>query len=159
MVMSERSNLFDIIRHVAALLVLVSHHFELSGRAEPLHGSFYTLGSIAVICFFSISGYLITLSFLRSSSVKDYMLKRCARNFPALVVCAFLMVFPAQMIFAGQIVLGGLFSIENLQKFIQISLMGRATLDQVTAGFIFPDSFNGSLWTLKIEFFCYVMFC
>lgn len=34
--MSERNNSFDIIRHVAAYMVLFSHHFRLSGDHEPV---------------------------------------------------------------------------------------------------------------------------
>ncbi|HBW8875720.1 TPA: hypothetical protein MFN52_004723 [Klebsiella quasipneumoniae subsp. similipneumoniae] len=32
---AHQDNCFDFIRHIAALAVLVSHHFALTGRSEP----------------------------------------------------------------------------------------------------------------------------
>ena len=148
-----RNNSFDLIRHVAALLVLVSHHFALSGLQEPGITGYNSLGGIAVIAFFSISGLLITHSFLNAKGLADYLGKRVARIFPALIVCAFLMTFVAGALFAE----GYVTSPAVLIDFLRISLFGRASIEPVTDGFIFSESFNGSLWTLKIEFAFYLL--
>lgn len=148
-----RNNSFDLIRHFAALMVLVSHHFALSGQEEPGIAGYNSLGGIAVIAFFSISGLLITHSFLNASSVTDYLAKRVARIFPALIACAFIMTFVAGGIFAQ----GYITSPSALFDFLRISLFGRAAIDEITSGFIFSESFNGSLWTLKIEFAFYLL--
>ncbi|MFJ3052680.1 acyltransferase family protein [Pseudomonas nitroreducens] len=152
---SLRRNSFDLIRHFAALSVLVSHHYVLSGMDAPgLDGS-HDLGALAVLAFFSISGYLITQSFCQSASFPNYLLKRFARLFPALIGCSLLMVYVAAPVLsergAARLIDGN-----SLLEFLRISAMGQANLADVTAGFIFPDSFNGSLWTLKIEFACYL---
>jgi peptidoglycan/LPS O-acetylase OafA/YrhL len=148
-------NAFDLIRHLAALSVLLSHHYVLSGLQAPTVGGAHNLGALAVLAFFSISGYLITLSFCHSASFADYLLKRVARLFPALIGCALLMVYVAAPIVsergATRLLDGG-----SLLEFLRICAMGQANLPDVTIGFIFPDSFNGSLWTLKIEFACYL---
>ncbi|WP_409317781.1 acyltransferase family protein [Pseudomonas sp. KCJK9016] len=148
-----RNNSFDLIRHFAALMVLVSHHFALSGLEEPGIAGYNSLGGIAVIAFFSISGLLITHSFLNASSVTDYLAKRVARIFPALIACAFIMTFVAGGILADGYVTGP----AALIDFLRISLFGRAAIDEITNGFIFSESFNGSLWTLKIEFAFYLL--
>ncbi len=148
-----RNNSFDLIRHFAALMVLVSHHFALWGQEEPGIAGYNSLGGIAVIAFFSISGLLITHSFLNASSVTDYLAKRVARIFPALIACAFIMTFVAGGIFADGYVTGP----AALIDFLRISLFGRAAIDEITNGFIFSESFNGSLWTLKIEFAFYLL--
>lgn len=148
-----RNNSFDLIRHFAALMVLVSHHFALWGREEPGIAGYNSLGGIAVIAFFSISGLLITHSFLNASSVTDYLAKRVARIFPALIACAFIMTFVAGGIFADGYITGP----AALIDFLRISLFGRAAIDEITNGFIFSESFNGSLWTLKIEFAFYLL--
>ncbi|WP_443692706.1 acyltransferase family protein [Pseudomonas protegens] len=153
---SSINNSFDPIRHLAALAVLVSHHFALSGVEEPAVNSSYSLGGLSVLAFFSISGYLITQSFLNSSSMRDFFQKRCARIFPALIVCSFLMVYAGQYFFGGQAATS-LFNISNVLSFVKISFFGQATLPSVTSEFIFPVSFNGSLWSLKIEFACYIL--
>lgn len=148
-----RNNSFDLIRHLAALMVLVSHHFVLSGMSEPGITGYNSLGGTAVICFFAISGLLITLSYLNAASFQDYLAKRVARIFPALIACSFLMTYVAGAFFASDYVLGK----EALVDFLRISAFGRASIDEVTSDFIFSESFNGSLWTLKIEFVFYIL--
>ena len=155
--MSNRSkNCFDPMRHIAALAVLLSHHFILSGAGEPAVNSSYSVGSLAVLAFFSISGYLITQSFVSSNGSLSYFQKRCARIFPALIVCAFLMVYPCQAMLGNREVTVIITSIDSLFSFIKISFFGQAALPLITDSYIFPASFNGSLWSLKIEFICYV---
>ncbi|MFI5206215.1 MAG: acyltransferase family protein, partial [Candidatus Paceibacterales bacterium] len=62
-----RENNFDLLRLIAATLVIFSHAYPLTGNnnAEPLarfcHG-FVSFGGLAIACFFIISGYLITAS-------------------------------------------------------------------------------------------------
>lgn len=154
--MPTRHNSFDLIRHIAALMVLVSHHFVLSGHAEPALQGVNSLGGFAVLAFFAISGFLITHSFLRSS-LQRYAIKRAARIFPALIVCAFVMVYLVGGIASDDSFWATAGSKEALQKFLQIAAFGRADIDAATQGFIVHESLNGSLWTLKIEFGCYVL--
>jgi peptidoglycan/LPS O-acetylase OafA/YrhL len=151
----NRGNCFDIIRHIAALLVLISHHFVLSGKAEPIIPGYNSLGGIAVISFFAISGFLITRSFIDSSCLKSYAIKRIARIFPALIMCAFVMVYVMGSVPAFG---GGASYVTTpgaLIDFLRISVMGRADIQPLTAGLVFSESLNGSLWTLKIEFALY----
>ena len=155
--MVNRDNSFDLIRHAAALAVLISHHFALSGLEEPGIQGFKSVGSIAVLCFFSISGFLITQSFLNTSSLKSYMTKRVARIFPALIACAFMMVYIAAPLFSNPGGWGVVFSTDALVDLLQISGFGRAKIEGITNDFIFNQSFNGSLWTLKIEFGFYIV--
>ena len=147
------NNSFDLIRHIAALLVLVSHHFVLYGREEPGIAGYNSLGGIAVTVFFAISGLLITQSYINARSFGDYLSKRVARIFPALILCAFVMTYIAGSLFAEGYVSGS----SALIDFMRISVFGRADIREITDGFIFADSFNGSLWTLKIEFGFYLL--
>ncbi len=148
-----RNNSFDLIRHRAALMVLISHHFALWGLPEPGIAGFNSLGGIAVIAFFAISGLLITRSFVNATNFTDYLIKRIARIFPALILCAFAMTYIAGALFTEGYVTGS----SALIDFLRISVFGRATIEQITNGFIFDESFNGSLWTLKIEFGFYLL--
>lgn len=101
-----RNNSFDLIRHLAALMVLVSHHYVLAGMNEPVIQGYNSLGGVAVLCFFAISGLLITLSYLNAASLQDYLVKRVARIFPALIVCSFVMTYVAGAFFASDYVSG-----------------------------------------------------
>lgn len=149
-------NCFDPMRHLAALAVLVSHQFAICGAVEPAINAHHSLGNLGVLMFFSISGYLITQSFLNSDSARSFFQKRCARIFPALMVCSFLMVYPGQYFFGDEATTSAS-GLENVLSFIKISLFGQATLPGITSGFIIPTSFNASLWTLKVEFACYIL--
>ncbi len=64
---AHQDNCFDFIRHIAALAVLVSHHFALTGRSEPYLFGGVKLGTAAVVVFFRnirIFNYKKLLSFI-----------------------------------------------------------------------------------------------
>ena len=66
-----------------AIVVIYSHSFALIGSPQPeLLG--IDLGTIAVRVFFALSGYLITKSWIRNPSLRDFTAKRALRLLPAL---------------------------------------------------------------------------
>ncbi|HAV2260216.1 TPA: acyltransferase, partial [Raoultella ornithinolytica] len=155
------SNCFDVIRHAAAFLVMISHHFALNGLPEPKIFGSTKLGTVAVIIFFSISGYLITSSFINSQSSISYMKKRVLRIFPGLIACSFIMTFLIFPFFGeNHQPTEWIASINSIKSFIFFSLFGSPGSGELVNGFtnyyIFPDSANGSLWSLKFEFFDYI---
>jgi peptidoglycan/LPS O-acetylase OafA/YrhL len=76
---------FDYIRLFLASVVLFSH----VGLLEFLPNQHRWFGgSLAVMFFFCISGYLITLSAQNSSSLQSYALKRIRRIYPPIVLVA-----------------------------------------------------------------------
>lgn len=155
------SNCFDIIRHAAAYLVMVSHHYALNGLPEPkLFGS-TKLGTLAVIIFFSISGYLITNSYLNSSNTYSYIKKRALRIFPGLIACAIIMTFLVFPFFGtSNHALDWLLSINPIKSLLYFSFFGSPGAGEIVNGFtsdyVFNDSANGSLWSLKFEFLDYI---
>ncbi len=88
-----RFDSFDLLRAVGALAVLVSHSFALTGRPEPGVPGADTLGGLGVAIFFSISGYLIALSWRRDPRPGAFLVKRSLRIFPALGVAVVLAAF------------------------------------------------------------------
>ncbi len=79
------ANNFHAIRYVLAVSVLYSHSFGLLALPEP--GLFaFTFGSLAVKCFFALSGYLIAMSCLRTANLSHYAWNRALRIFPALFI-------------------------------------------------------------------------
>lgn len=87
---NNRDNNFNLIRFIAASLVLYTHSYALvigTGDAEPLRNSIgMTWGSIAVDVFFVISGFLIASSFFERNNIVAFVWARILRIYPALIV-------------------------------------------------------------------------
>ncbi len=94
---AQRYPLFDVIRLVAALLVIFSHSFTTTGHKEPIPihlGKLgVTWGHVGVAIFFVTSGYLVTESWHRRPEGGGYALKRLLRIWPAFLVVILLSVF------------------------------------------------------------------
>jgi peptidoglycan/LPS O-acetylase OafA/YrhL len=155
--MTDRKNSFDLIRHLAAFLVLYSHHFPLSGLPEPQVPSWDTYGFVAVAVFFSISGYLMPESFRRSGNFLRFMARRARRIFPALIVCSFLMTYVLGTALTTTPKLEYLTSQWTFDTFLQFALFFGRPIPGVFSDFLFPNAINGSLWTLPVEFACYII--
>jgi len=157
---NRRDNRFDVLRLLAAWLVLFSHCYPLAGREsdEPLLSALgVTFGTVGVALFFAISGYLVTQSLERSGNLRVFATRRALRIYPALV-CVTL---------ASMAVIGPVFTTlpqasywthEQTWKYLWNASAWRVSflLPQVFAHNPFPNAINGSLWTLPYEVRCYL---
>lgn len=156
---NHRSNSFDLIRHGAALAVLVAHHYALSRFPTPQFWGIFSYGAFAVLVFFAISGYLVTKSYWNSTSFWTYFEKRLRRLFPALIVCSALMVVILYGFMGQQSpALKFIFSERAYNAFMaHVWLDGSRDINKFSADFKYPNAANGSLWTLRYEFFSYII--
>jgi peptidoglycan/LPS O-acetylase OafA/YrhL len=150
-------NSFDLLRLAAALLVIFHHTRVLQGLSSITWGA-SDLGELGVGVFFVISGYLITASYDRSASLKDYLVKRVLRIEPALVVCLAVtaLVFGAA---STTLSFGDYFASPGVWLYmLRNALLYPVTyeLPGVFAHNPFTAAVNGSLWTLRLEFTCYL---
>lgn len=86
-VLAGRDNNLNAIRMLAAIAVMVSHAWPITGAeaAEPLKSQTgQTLGHYSVAIFFGISGLLIARSFDRRRSLLHFVVARVLRLFPGL---------------------------------------------------------------------------
>lgn len=156
------SNNFDFLRVCAALMVIFSHSFPLSGsKYEPLGGitGYITFGALGVIIFFTISGYLITKSWVEHPSAVRFLWNRFLRIFPGLFVVTIISI----------LVIGPLVTNLSLSEyFAQANFLWlylkNSTL--LSISYYLPGVFtdnpyqgavNGSLWTLPVEFGMYLL--
>lgn len=157
-----QDNSFDILRLFWAVMVLFSHCFALpqgGNRHEPLaaltNGQ-TTFGSLAVDAFFVISGFLITQSWLRSKGQADYLRKRVRRIYPGFLVaalfCAAIVGPPASDSVSAY--LHGFHPLRFVWSALTLSLLA---LPPVFAHLPFYSEINGSLWTIRYEFWCYLL--
>ena len=153
---SPRNNNFNLIRFVAAFMVIYGHTSALMGvGAFPLFSQ--AVSSIAVKIFFTISGYLVTKSFLSDSNFARYMIRRSFRIFPALIVVVLASVFIIGPIFTN-LGAAGYFSHPGTRYYLlNILLHPVYSLPGVFTTYTYANAVNGSLWTLPVEFVAYLI--
>lgn len=160
----DRDNHFNLIRFLAAFAVLFSHGFALSSgtsAAEPLRAWLDTTpGYIAVDVFFVTSGFLVTGSLIQRGSVRQFVLARCLRIYPALAVAVGLTV----------LVVGLAFTTLPVQAFFSDPRTWEYAVRNITlvtdVVHRLPGAFestpwkhlvNASLWTLPYEMAMYAI--
>lgn len=155
---SHRANGFDLMRHLAAMAVLISHHYALSKMAVPQFLGIFSYGAFAVLVFFAISGYLVTKSFYGSSSFWLYFERRIRRLFPGLIVCSAVMVIFLCGFMGQRSAVDYIFSQSAYNSFMSsVWMEGMVDINKFSHDYKYPNAINGSLWTLRYEFFCYLI--
>lgn len=144
---SGMNNAFDLLRLIAALMVVYGHSYVLYGMEEPLILKRWSFGAMGVWVFFSISGYLVSQSWQRDPDFWRFLLRRTLRLFPGLIVAVLFSV-----------VLVGRLDYEGLVYFVSNASMisGKVTIPGVFESNP-VHAINGSLWTLRYEFLMYLV--
>ncbi|MBD2357546.1 acyltransferase [Tolypothrix sp. FACHB-123] len=165
-VFNPKSNSLGFIRFVAAILVIFTHCFPLGGfDQKPLMIFNEIPGSIAVEVFFILSGFLITSSYLKSTSLIRYAWHRFLRIYPGLWIClsiTAIIICPLVIIHTNDGSLGQYFATTNNSPFTYIYANLFNPRKQIGISNIFeanpwPIDLNGSLWTLWLEVICYTL--
>jgi peptidoglycan/LPS O-acetylase OafA/YrhL len=159
----RRDNNYNLLRFLAAALVIYSHSFPMSGvKSDPLERLVgFSFGHLAVDVFFVISGFLVSSSLLARRELKSFAVARALRLFPVLVVGAFGCAF----------VLGPLQTTLPLAKYLAAPGTWRFVFENTIPWpfgvcYTLPGVFehlplrgavNGSLWSLPWELSMYVV--
>ncbi len=153
-------NNFGLLRLVMALAVVVSHAFSVTdGRVEQepwFQTTGFTLGEHAVNGFFAISGFLVTMSFVRRGW-RDYVVARLLRIAPGLIAATLVVA----------LLLGAAMTSLDLGSYVRDPRLWRfisATLTSFKSSAALPGVFEhnplqfpmGTVWTLKYETLCYL---
>jgi peptidoglycan/LPS O-acetylase OafA/YrhL len=154
----SRENNFNALRLIAAVMVLVSHCFALTGRPEPFASlSGQTLGGLGVSIFFAISGFLIARSWNADPAPLRFAVKRALRLLPALVLAVLLtalVVGPAVSSLSPSSYLARIDVYRYIgENSVLDTINGR--LPGVFVHNVYPAAVNGSLWTLPVETIAY----
>lgn len=160
----SRDNNFNLIRFIAAMLVLYSHSFSLAtgmADAEPMRTTLgITWGSIAVDVFFVTSGFLITGSYLSRNNFWRFTWARVLRILPGLLIAVFFCVFVVGLAFTTLPVSEYLAHTQTWKYLIKNSvlLLGiEYRLPGVFETLPWEYAVNGSLWTLPYEVKMYII--
>ena len=159
-----RDNNYNLIRFVAAVLVLLSHCYPLvngDDRAEPLgRVTGTTLGTLAVSVFFITSGFLVTGSLVRRDNLLAFVWARALRIYPALIAAVLFCVFVVGLAFTNLPWSDYVSHRGTLRYLLVNSLMLRSPIHGLPGVFTentYPGAVNGSLWTLPWELRMYFL--
>ncbi len=150
----SKDNSFHFIRLFCCLCIIYEHSVFLSFSSFPV----LEISSICVKVFFIFSGFWVTISILRSESVKQYALKRIKKILPpyftvviafALLLCMVSTLSPFEY-----------FTNIGFWKYLAANLTTlnflHTSLPGVFEGLPLNGAVNGALWTIKVEIAFYV---
>lgn len=149
-------NNFDLLRLLFAGAVGLFHAYVLSGFQQIAWISNVLSAEVAVKAFFVVSGFLIFMSFERSTSFASYVNKRIRRIYPAyftvVMFCAIGLVSVSSKNAGDYFSLPWIkYAASNLAflNFLHPTLPGVFESHKIAA-------VDGALWTLKIEVMFYL---
>lgn len=158
----DRNNNLNFLRLIAAVLVIICHAYPLSLGEDAIDilgrmtdGQIH-LGGVAVCIFFFFSGFFLNRSVNKGYGACQFFKARCIRIFPALIVVVFFCAFilgscisyysPAEYFSNNQ----------TYEYLLNSVFILKHNLPGVFESNIYNATVNGSLWTLPIEFVCYI---
>ncbi|MGF6118371.1 peptidoglycan/LPS O-acetylase OafA/YrhL [Janthinobacterium lividum] len=149
-------NNFDLLRLIFASMVVFFHMGILSQNPNLYWMTQYISSLFAVQAFFVVSGYLVTMSYEKSRSMKEYWRKRISRLAPAYI---FVVVFAAVILsIISEYSFSEYFSHKDFWRYIFYNLIfANFSAPSLPGVFLhqFESAINVSLWTIKIEVLFY----
>ncbi len=148
----------DLLRLILAVCVMLVHSQTLSAANQLSLFPRLLNSTYSVWAFFVISGYLITMSFERSRSLRDFANKRVRRILPAYVTVVAVSAFagaiattlPVSAYLVSPRLYGYLLANLSFLNFLCPSLPG------VFESNPYGPAVNGALWSIRSELACYV---
>ncbi len=157
-----RDNNFQLIRFLAATAVILFHCYALTNRwtDEPLWrlAPELNLGALGVQCFFVVSGFLVTRSWLDRRRLVQFVAARALRIYPALACATAVSI--ALAAWSSTMPLPAFLADPATADYAWRTALGWTFRDRLPGAFAtnpFPHGVNGSLWTLPIELRLYVV--
>lgn len=156
-----RENNFDIIRFIAAVMVIFAHSYPLgSGVSDILSRSTngqWDIGAIAVAIFFLISGYLISQSYYYSSGVIAFVKARILRIYPGFIAALLFAIFIVGPLVTTLPINEYFKDPQTRHYFSTIKMFPlQWNLPGVFESNVYKGSVNGSIWTIPFELLCYM---
>ncbi len=158
-----RKNNLDFIRFLAASLVILCHAYPISLGSEyadvlgRITGNQIHFGNLAVCIFFVYGGFLIAKSAERLEKTWSFFRARICRIFPCLIVVTVLLALLAGPFLTNLSVTEYYANGGTWRYLLNSGMILVHNLPGVFEGNVYGQAVNGPLWTLPIEFLCYIM--
>ena len=157
----QKNSNVNFVKFLAAMMVILNHSYPLTGNVSDflvdLTKGMFDFGTVGVTIFFTYSGFFITKSLSKDSNFTRYLAKRIVRIFPPLIIVITLSVFVLGPIFTD-LSLTQYFSNPSTYKYLlNMVLIPVHNLPGVFQNAPYNPTVNGSLWTLPVEFGCYIL--
>ncbi|WP_369602004.1 acyltransferase [Hahella sp. SMD15-11] len=158
-----RDNNFNLLRMIAATLVIFTHAFGITGhgQAEPLYQfSGLSFGSWAVDLFFVTSGYLICKSWHARQNLLRFLYARFLRIYPALWVSTLVIALIVGPLFTELRLKEYLLHLDTLKYLLEnTTLLIKGVKTDLPGVFTAHPSadINSPLWTLPYELKMYLL--
>lgn len=162
-VATSRVNNLNFMRFIAALMVIVSHCYSvvLGGDAGSyllkLTGDRLSPGGVSVGVFFLFGGFLIARSCEHYPEPKKFFSARVLRLFPELLFVVILTAFVLGPILSTLSPAEYFTNPQTYKYLLNGALIMVHQLPGVFTNNPSGDVVNAALWTLPVEFICYVL--
>lgn len=153
-VVDIKQNSFDSIRYFSAISVMLLHYtyyaIVISGQGTDVLRLLrrFTEFFPGVVILFSLSGFLISLSYENCKTKREFFLKRIFRLYPELWVCTIVNLIVI-LLLAKELVGKEIF------LWLLTQVFGIANTPSCVRSFA-TGSINGALWTIFIEMQLYI---
>lgn len=161
----SHNNNFNLLRLLFAILVLVTHAYPLAGYPEGdylyhISNGRFSFSYIGVRGFFTISGFLVYKSLIRSTNIYLYFKNRLSRILPGLIFVLICSVMIGAAITTNTII--EYLSSPDTWKFFATNLQLILRVTSVCLPGVFEQNpygctVNGSLWTISYEVLFYIL--
>lgn len=152
-------NGFDILRYVAALSVMMLHYSgytmilstNLSDRGANIMSGIRYIALLfpGVVILFSISGFLISASYERMKTRREFFLRRILRMYPELWICTIVNLVIVCLLVPKSLD-------QSMILWLGTQIFGIANTPACLKTFA-TGSINGALWTVFTEMQLYIL--
>lgn len=156
---NKHNNNLALMQFLASIFVIFAHSYPISTNQKDIlylfSGGAFTFGDVSVAFFFLTGGVYIAKSMESKKTAKEYFKARAVRIFPSLIT-----------VVITSIVIGGFITKHSLMDYWTSSKTWRYlgncifVLQHELPGVFLNNPYNatvnGSLWTLPVEFLCYI---
>jgi len=172
----KTSEWFDAVRGFSAIIVLIAHlnqvfNIPIFGLNGFCHLFFGILARYAVICFFILSGFLITMSILKNITINnrfdslDFLKKRLIRIYPpyffSLLLCVFIYYVVSYFEMHGYNTFRTpddlYLAREKFSLVPQTYYKAFFILHNIIEGYPSSINMNGPLWSISYEWWLYIL--